>query len=84
MAHGDVTTGEIMGFLQEHLMTKEEIKVFVKDELRETEARILTSVDRFAKLHETLDQELVAMRSRYERLEERMEIVEHRLGLASP
>jgi len=44
---------------------------------------LITSIDRFAKLHETLDQELVALRSRYERLEERVEKVEQKLGLAA-
>jgi hypothetical protein len=43
----------------------------------------MTSIDRFAKLHEMLDQELVALRSKYERLEGRLEIVEQKLGLAS-
>ena len=83
MANGDVTTGEIMDFLREHMVTKEDMQIFVKDELQNTENRILTSIDRFVKLHETLDQELVALRSKYERLEGRLEIVEQKLGLTA-
>jgi len=53
-----------------------------KDDLLVFKSDIMTSIDRFAKLHETLDQELVAMRSKYERLEARLEAVELKVGLA--
>ncbi len=52
-----------------------------KDELAETRSNIITTIDRFAKLHETLDQELVALRSKYDRLEERLMFVENKLGI---
>jgi len=42
--------------------------------------RMADNIDRFVKLHETLDHELVAMRSKYERLEERLEKVELQLA----
>jgi len=81
-----VTTTEIMEFLREHMVTKEDIKDFVtKDELQnqfqEFKSDIISSIDRFAKLHETLDQELVSLRNKYDRLEGRLEIVEDKLGV---
>jgi len=43
---------------------------------------VLNNIDRFVKLHETLDQELSALRSKYSRLEERLVVVEQKLQLA--
>ena len=43
---------------------------------------VLGSVDRFVKLHETLDQELTSLRHKYSRLEERLENVERKLQMA--
>jgi predicted Zn-ribbon and HTH transcriptional regulator len=77
----DVTTNEVIDFLKEHMMMKEEVETIMEEKLQATESRILSAVDRFAKLHETLDQELVMMRSQYNRLEERLEIVEQKLGI---
>lgn len=59
---------------------REQLKnVPTRDEmnLRFNEAAI--NVDRFTKLHETLDQELVMMRSKYNRLEERVQTLEQRM-----
>jgi len=89
-----VSTNEILEFLKENMFTKEEaLGTFAtKDDLQRFASRedlvefrtdIMTTVDRFAKLHETLDQELVMLRSKYNRLEERLEIVETRLGIAA-
>ena len=50
-----------------------------KDEMNEKFNTVLNSVDRFVKLHETLDQELSFMRNKYSRLEERLEIIEQKL-----
>jgi len=83
MDHSEITSQEIMEFLQEHMATKGDVAAIVDDRIRESESRILTSVDRFVRLHETLDQELVMLRSKYNRLEERIEIVEHQLGIAT-
>ena len=52
-----------------------------KDDLAATENKILTDFDRFVKLHETLDQELVALRSKYDRLEERLTLIEQKIGI---
>lgn len=57
--------------------------MFTKDEAREMESRLLTHIDGFIKLHETLDVELVALRSKYERLEERVVRVEQKVGIAA-
>jgi len=81
MTDQDVSTGEIMEFLQKNMMLRDKVKDFVRQELGQTESRILTSVDRFAKLHETLDQELVALRDMYHRLEEQMEMIEQKVGI---
>ncbi len=85
MANNEVTTGEILDFLKEHMMTREEsMSLFAtKSELLQTKSEILNAVDRFAKLHEILDQEFITLRSRYERLEGRVDMIEQRLGLAT-
>jgi hypothetical protein len=51
-----------------------------KDDLHELEGRMLTSVDRFVKLHEVLDHEPVAMRSKYDQLEECLTILEQKFA----
>jgi len=81
----EITTSEIMDFLREHMVTRSDLDRFAtKEDLFRSQIEVMSSVDRFAKLHETLDLELVALRGRYERLEERVETVEQKLGLASP
>jgi hypothetical protein len=80
-----VTTNDILDFLKENMMTKDEsLETFeTKQEAFDSESRVLESVDRFAKLHETLDQELLMLRSKYNRLEERLEQIEYKLGLTA-
>ena len=64
-------------------MTRDEIVETFQTKLdaSASESRIIEHVDRFAKLHETLDQELVMLRSKYNRLEERLDLVEAKLGM---
>ena len=82
MSNDNVTTDEIMEFLKEHMVTKEDLHdFFTKDDTVELRSDILTSVDRFAKLHETLDIELVSLQSKYGRLEERLKRVEEKVGI---
>ncbi|MFH1405160.1 MAG: hypothetical protein ABIH21_03635 [Patescibacteria group bacterium] len=81
MTNDEVTTNEIMDFLKEKMVTKDEMRVYVKDEITNAKDEIITTVDRFAKLHETLDLELVALRSKYDRLEGRIEILEQKAGV---
>lgn len=62
---------------------EEKLKDFpTREEVDEKFNTILNTVDRFVKLHETLDQELSALRNKYSRLEERLEAVERKLQLA--
>jgi hypothetical protein len=53
-----------------------------KEDLIQTKSEILGEVDRFVKLHETLDTELSALRNKYSRLEERLQVVEQKLQIA--
>lgn len=54
--------------LDEYVRTK----VVTHEQLDHRINQLGTQVDGFVKLHETLDQELVAMRARVERLEDRI------------
>jgi hypothetical protein len=83
MVDREITTTEILEFFQQHMVMKDDLaRLATKEDLLATKSDVLESVDRFAKLHEVLDQELVAMRSKYDRLEERLKAVEGKLGLA--
>lgn len=78
---------EIVNFLKDNVVSKDDIKEFITkdyldEKLTEVKSEILGDVDRFIKLHETLDQELSALRSKYSRLEERLVVVERKLQLA--
>lgn len=82
----DVSTNEIMQFLKENMVMREEFHETLtdyatKEDLIGFKSDIMESVDRFAKLHEPLDQELVMLRSKYSRLEERLEVVEKKLEI---
>ncbi|HOX61043.1 MAG TPA: hypothetical protein PLV72_03500 [Candidatus Magasanikbacteria bacterium] len=62
--------------------TKETLNTFAtKDDLMQVKSEILGDVDRFVKLHETLDQELSFLRNKYGRLEERLVVVEQKLQI---
>ncbi len=59
---------------------EEKLDNFVtKDDLMQSENRILGDVSRFIKLHETLDQELASLRNKYSRLEDRLVVLERKL-----
>lgn len=69
--------------LVEIVNIKEQLKdVSTKDDLVVMKNDILGDVDRFVKLHETLDTELASLRNKYSRLEERLELVERKLQIA--
>lgn len=55
--------------------------MFTKEAAQEMESRLMTHIDGFIKLHQTLVLELAAMRSKNERLEERLKRVEMKLGI---
>ncbi|MFH1314990.1 MAG: hypothetical protein ABIH67_01190 [Candidatus Uhrbacteria bacterium] len=66
------------------LNIQEEQKTFArKKDLDETKQEIMTGIDGLAKQHKSLDLELVSMRSKNERLEERLVLVEQKVGLSS-
>ncbi len=52
-----------------------------KEELRTTRNELMNHIDGFVKLHETLDVELAALRIKCTRLEDRMFIIEQRVGV---
>ena len=60
-----------------------EANMLTKDEFNNFKTGIYPHVDGFIKLHETLDIELLALRSKYERLEERLTYVENKVGIAA-
>ena len=51
-----------------------------KTEFEEFKSGIYSHIDGFVKLHETLDQELISLRNKYDRLEERLTKVEQKIG----
>ena len=53
--------------------------MFTKDDAAEMESELYSHIDGFVKLHETLDQELVSLRSKYDRLDERLKVVEQKV-----
>lgn len=65
--------------------TRETMKeqMVTKSEFQDGKSELFTHIDGFIKLHETLDLELVAMQKKYTRLEERIQIIEGKLGIAA-
>ena len=59
-------------YIRREMVTRRE-----HDQLRED---VIVHVDSFVKLHETLDQELVALRSKVDRLEDRVVRLESRIS----
>ena len=53
-------------------------RVATKDELRDLRDEVVSHVDEFTKLHETLDHEVVSLRSKIDRLEARFVRLEER------
>lgn len=85
MSPRTVTTNEIMDFLREQMVTKEQFdrledEVFeiknqlntfaTKDELHDLKVEILGVMDGFAKRQDIFEVELVAMRHRFDRFED--------------
>jgi uncharacterized protein YukE len=75
------TENQIMSFLQEHMVTKEEAEKFAtKEEMKEMKSEIMTNIDGFLALHTNLDHEVVALRSAYGRHEDRLNVIERKFG----
>ncbi len=64
-----------LGLLEDHIDIK------LEQRLEQHRSDIITHVDSFAALHQKLEQELTALRAKYERIEERLERVEKHLAL---
>lgn len=56
-----------------------EERMFTKDDAAEMKSELYSHIDGFVKLHETLDQELVSLRNKYDRLDERLQKVEQKV-----
>lgn len=56
-----------------------EQNMFTKSEHEKFKSDIFSHIDGFIKLHETLDQELVSLRHKYDRLDERLTKLEQRV-----
>ncbi len=54
-----------------------------KQGLQEVKSELMTHIDGFIKLHEALTLEFAALRSKNERLEERLQKIELKLGIAA-
>ncbi len=52
-----------------------------KEELEKAKSEIITHVDSFVQLHQKLDQELAALRGKYDRLEEMVKMMAKHLQL---
>jgi hypothetical protein len=64
-----------------HMKDKMDNEMVTKQEIVNLEDKILIHIDGFIKLHETLDTEVAALRSKYDRLEGRIKTVETKLGI---
>lgn len=87
------SVNEILDFIKENMVTKDELDLKlmhyamkedferIERKLTEFKSEILTAIDQFVKKHDTLDTEQIAMRGRFERLEDRVDAVEEQVGL---
>jgi len=58
-------------------------KCVTRDEFQEFKTTIYSHIDGFTKLHETLDQEFVFLRHKYDKLDERVTRIEQRMGVVA-
>ena len=64
-----------------HIQDKIDNEMATKQRIVNLEDKLLTHIDGFIKLHQTLDLELVSLRHKYDRLEGRLKIVEDKVGI---
>ncbi len=73
---------EIVGFIKDNAAMKENLDRFAtKEQLDETKNELMNHIDIFIGLHQKLDIELTALRSKYDRLETSMKKVLDHLHL---
>ncbi len=70
-----ISLQEDIEFLKDNMVTK--------DDLQETESRLMMHIDGLAKRTEKFDHELVAAQAKFNRVEERVEILELKVGIAA-
>jgi len=69
---------ETVEFLRDNAVTKEYFEEKLEEKLIETKNELMTHIDTFIGLHQKLDIELTALRSKYDRLETSMKkVLEH-------
>ncbi|MBT5807797.1 hypothetical protein HOI18_00810 [Candidatus Uhrbacteria bacterium] len=78
----EVTTNEIMDFLKEHMVTRDEVENIVDAKLRITESRILSAVDGIAKQNETLEHEFLILKNDHKNLTSRVTAIEEAVEVA--
>ncbi len=66
-----------------YLKDKIDNEMVTERQFTEKNNEVLTHIDGFVKLHQTLDQELVSLRHKYDRLEDRIKTVEQKLGVVT-
>lgn len=74
---------EIVHFLKDNMASKDDVvsKKYLDDAIVAAKSDILTHIDGFIVLHQKLDTELTALRSKYQRLEEKLDRVMRHLHL---
>ena len=71
----EVTTNDVMDFLREHMVTRQEMREFmtgfVARKIQESENRLLIAMDSIRVKVTRLDHEYVALKSKVNRIEEK-------------
>ena len=90
---------ETVTFIKDHAASKEDLKGFatkadlgeirdeiraVRTEIQDAKTEIMTHVDDFITLHRKLETELVALQSKYTRLESQIQLLAKHLNFALP
>ena len=86
---------ETVEFLRDNMATKQDIAEIrlematkqditdVRREMSTMESRLLEHIDGFAQHNQKFDHELVAAQAKFNRIEERVEVVEAKVGIAA-
>ncbi len=75
---------ESIGCIQENMATKEDLKGYAtKEDLQTFKSEILEHIDGFAQQNQKFDHELVAAQAKFNRVEERVEVLELKAGIGA-
>ncbi len=69
---------EIVQFLKDNMASKQDLET----RITEAKSELMTHIDSFVVLHQKLDTELVALRSKYDRLEQHVQQLAKHLQLS--